>query len=168
MSESKLEKMHKDYAENLHLNSLDEMRKSISIFYKDLKTSKKFSFLGLGRIIEFKFVKKMLYASDFKWPTVFGFAGTIVFLFHLVSDGVRSLTIGTFHTDMIFTLVLSICLLFSSYPLLMDSFNCNMQEILPKKSYMVRMTKLIFFFVVSSLLVASICYFLGLTEIEIY
>lgn len=168
MPESKLEKMFGDCAEKLHLNSLCEMRELICDFYRDLGASKKLSFFGLGRIIEFKFVKKMLYASDFKWPTVSGFAGTIVFLFHLVTDGARGLTIGAFHTDMVFMFLISICLFFSSYSLLVDSFNCNMQEVLPKKSYMVRMMKLIFYFVVSSLLIASVCYLLGLTVIKIY
>lgn len=168
MSESKLGKMYGNCSENMRLIPLVEIRTIISNYYRKSENSKRFSFIDLGNIIEFKFVKKMLYASDFKWGVLLGLIGSAVFIFHLIKDGVRTLTINSFHCDMIFTLVVALCLLFSSYPFFIDSFNCNMQEISPRKSYFLRITMLLFVFIISSSFFASVFYFLGLTRIEFY
>ncbi|WP_313128133.1 hypothetical protein [Pseudescherichia vulneris] len=168
MYESKLEEMYGYFSENMRLRPLAEIRSVISNYYRESETSRRLSFVGLGDIIEFGFVKKMLYASDFKWGVLLGLVGTVVFLFHLINDGIRTLTIGSFHCDMVFTLVVAMCLLFSSYPFFIDSFNCNMQEILPRKCYVFRITMLLFIFIVSSSFIAAALYFLGLTRIEFY
>ncbi|XES82358.1 hypothetical protein ACBV55_12180 [Franconibacter pulveris] len=168
MSGTKLEKMYRYCSENMGLIPLVEIRSIISNYYRKSENSRRFSFIGLASIIEFKFVKKMLYESDFKWGVLLGLVGSAVFIFHLIKDGVRTLTINSFHCDMVFTLVVTLCLLFSSYPFFIDSFNSNMQEVLPRKSYFFRITILLFVFIISSSFIAAIFYFLGLTRIEFY
>jgi len=167
MPQSTLEKMYTEHAKNMNLAPLDDIRKTVVEFYSNRKKYKKISFLRLSELIEFKFVKKMLYASDFTWPTLFGLCGVLIFCFHLIKDGINSLTIGSFHTDTIFMLVLSLCLFFSAFPLLVKSFDCNIQELLPKQSYFHRLIKVTLTFLISSSLIIFAFYFLGLTKITI-
>ncbi|MBK0097102.1 hypothetical protein IBT49_14045 [Erwinia sp. S63] len=169
MTQSTLEKTYYSCSDKIRLPPLDEMRTAIGRFYQNQGgKSKWFNFIGLGDVVEFRFIKKMFYVSDFMWPSVIGFCGILVSIFNLLNNGMRGLTIGNFHSDLVLILVLSLCLFLSAYPFMAKSFDCNMQERPPATSYFLRLMKLSAIFVISSLLFVSAFYYLGMISITFY
>ncbi|WP_409310947.1 hypothetical protein [Pectobacterium sp. B1J-3] len=164
-----LEVAYNNYDNKSKLLPLGNMRTVIADFYANKVKSKYFTFIGLSDDIDLSFIKKVLYASDFMWPTVIGLCGIIVSVYHFISEGRADwFGVGMFHFDLVFALILFLCLFVSSYPFFIESFNANMQEVKIESSYLKRMVRLFSIFIVTSAVIVSILKFFNLIYLSVY
>lgn len=165
---TELEYLYSEYVDKLELPPLESIRSTISTFYTQTTTSKYFSFVYLARIMNRRFVKKMVHDSDFTFPIYAGMAFIVLGIYTLINRGKVDTFYGDgFRFDTFFLIMLGIALFVSAYPFFVASFNRNAQEKKREVYYLVDLVKVVLaFFLLLSLMVFPLSWF-GFVEFSI-